>query len=209
MKEQHLGNLFIVAAPSGGGKTSLVKQLVSRMEGIVVSVSHTTRDKRPGEIDGSHYYFIDEPQFENMIHQGAFIEHARVFDHYYGTSHAEIDERLKQGIDVILDIDWQGAAQIKQFFKNTVSIFILPPSLEVLEQRLIDRQRDNLSVIQNRMQRAHAEMSHYKEFDYLIVNDDFEKAVMELSAIITTYRLKRERQVYMQRKLLSFLLASQ
>lgn len=209
MNEQPLGNLFIVAAPSGGGKTSLVKQLISRMDGIVVSVSHTTRDKRPGEVDGEHYYFIDEPQFKNMIHHGEFVEYARVFDHYYGTSHAEIDARLKQGTDVVLDIDWQGAAQIRQFFKQTVSVFILPPSLEILEQRLVDRQRDNLAVIQKRMERAHAEMSHHKEFDYLIVNDDFEKAVIELSAIITTYRLRRERQVYMQRKLLSFLLASQ
>jgi len=208
MNKQSLGNLFIVAAPSGGGKTSLVSQLVSRMDNLVVSISHTTRDQRPGEIDGEHYFFIDKQQFSLMVDKGAFVEHARVFDHEYGTSHAEIDTRLKQGVDVILDIDWQGAAQIRKFFNHAVSIFILPPSLDILEQRLIDRQRDNFAVIQTRMQRAHAEMSHYKEFDYLIVNDNFEKALSELSSVITNCRLKTERQMYSLRKLLSLLLTS-
>jgi guanylate kinase len=209
MNEQLRGNLFIVAAPSGGGKTSLVSQLVNRVENLVVSISHTTRDQRSGEIDGEHYFFIDEKQFTSMVDKGLFVEHARVFDHYYGTSHAEIDARLRRGVDVILDIDWQGAAQIKQFFKQAVSIFILPPSLDILEQRLINRQRDNAEIIQERMQRAHAEMSHYEEFDYLIVNDNFEKAFAELSSIITSYRLKTERQACSLRKLLSLLLTSQ
>jgi guanylate kinase len=209
MNKRSLGNLFIVAAPSGGGKTSLVNELVHRVKNLVVSISHTTRDQRPGEIDGKHYFFIKEKQFISMIDQGKFVEHARVFDHYYGTSHAEIDARLKQGMDVILDIDWQGAAQIKQFFNQAVSVFILPPSLDILEQRLINRQRDNTDIIQKRMQRAQSEMSHYQEFDYLIVNDDFEKAFAQLSSIITSYRLKTKRQVSSLRKLLSLLLTSQ
>lgn len=209
MAETYRGNLFIVAAPSGGGKTTLVKQLVTTLEDIAVSISHTTRDQRPGEINGQHYFFVDHSQFEMMIEAQEFIEHAKVFNHYYGTSHAQINERLEQGVDIILDIDWQGAAQIKSHFKEAISIFILPPSLSTLEQRLIHRQRDNSEVIEQRMQQACDEMSHYKEFDYLIVNDDFDKAFLDLKAIVTAYRLQIQRQIVKQRKLLSFLLTSQ
>lgn len=209
MNEQHLGNLFIVAAPSGGGKTTLVKQLVSSLDDIAISISHTTRDQRPGEIDGEHYFFTSHDQFQTMVQAGDFLEHAHVFGHYYGTSHVQINNRLNQGIDIILDIDWQGAAQIKKYFPNAISIFILPPSLHALEQRLIHRQRDNLEVIEQRMKRACEEMSHYSAFDYLIINDDFDKAFLDLKAIIIAYRLRIQRQMVKQRKLLSFLLTSQ
>ncbi len=208
MTEACVGNLFIVAAPSGGGKTSLVKQLVHELPDIVVSVSHTTRDRRAAEVDGVDYFFIDEPKFQQMIDAHAFVEHAQVFDHFYGTSEAQIKERLQAGIDVVLDIDWQGAQQIKRSFVDAVSVFIIPPSLDILKQRLMDRRRDNVQVIHERMQQAHDEMSHYHEFDYLIVNDDFGVAASELQAIVLAYRLRMSRQSVRQRKLLSFLLSS-
>jgi len=207
--EQARGSLFIVAAPSGGGKTSLVKNLVENMQGITVSVSHTTRDKRPGEKHGVHYFFIDEPTFLDMARADEFIEYAWVFDCLYGTSAVQIQKQLEQGLDVVLDIDWQGAAQIKQIFPDAVSVFIVPPSLEILKQRLLNRQRDNADVIEDRMQRARDEMSHYAEFNYLIVNDDFGKALIELEAIVRANRLRVAKQMQKQQALLSFLLASQ
>lgn len=203
------GNLFIVAAPSGGGKTSLVKKLVSSLGDIAVSVSHTTRKKRPAEVDGVDYFFVDEPAFMNMIEKGAFIEHAQVFDHFYGTSAEQITERLKAGVDIVLDIDWQGAQQIKHAFPNAVGIFVIPPSVEALKERLTNRQQDEATVIVSRMQSACDELSHYSEFDYLIVNDDFEKAADELKAIVVAQRLRMSRQADQQRQLLSFLLSSQ
>lgn len=209
MVEQARGSLFIVAAPSGGGKTSLVKKLVESMRDITVSISHTTRDKRSGEVDGTHYFFIDEPTFLDMARADEFIEHAWVFDCLYGTSKVQIQKQLAQGRDIVLDIDWQGAAQIKQIFPDAVSIFIVPPSLEILKRRLLDRQRDNMDIIEDRMRRACDEMSHYAEFDYLIVNDDFAKAAVELEAIVIANRLKVKRQMQKQQALLSFLLASQ
>ena len=209
MVEQTLGNLYIVAAPSGGGKTSLVKKLVDNMHDITVSVSHTTRDKRQGEAHGTHYFFIDEPEFLDMARADDFIEYAWVFEHLYGTSKAHIQKKLAEGIDVVLDIDWQGAAQIKQIFPDAVSVFIVPPSLEILKQRLLDRQRDNADIIEDRMQRACDEMSHYSEFDYLIVNDDFDKASVELEAIVLANRLRVSKQMQKQQALLSFLLVSQ
>lgn len=202
------GSLFIVAAPSGGGKTSLVKQLVTDLSAIQISTSHTTRDKRVGEADGVDYFFVSEAKFLEMIQQGEFIEHATVFNHFYGTSHQQILERLADGIDVVLDIDWQGAEQIKQMYPNATSIFILPPSLDVLEQRLLNRKRDAADIISDRMDRARDELSHYADFDYLIVNDDFEHALAELTAIVVASRLTIARQMQQQRKLLSFLLAS-
>ena len=209
MANHKAGHVFIVAAPSGGGKTSLVKHVVDSMDDMTVSVSHTTRDKRPGEEDGKHYFFVDESRFQDMAKQDAFIEHACVFDHWYGTSKAQIQEKLDAGLDVILDIDWQGAEQIKALFADAVGIFIVPPSLETLKTRLQSRKRDNDQVIADRMQQACDEMSHYHEFDYLIVNDDFDKAASELQAIVVANRLKVARQIEKQRKLLSFLLSSQ
>lgn len=208
MTEQNSGNLFIVAAPSGGGKTSLVKKLVSELSCVEVSVSHTTRTKRPGEKEGVHYFFVPEDAFLEMIREGAFIEYASVFEHYYGTSTEQIKTRLQSGIDVILDIDWQGAQQIRHLFPKAVSIFVVPPSLSELHQRLTSRKQDNAQVIHERMNQARDELSHYLEFDYLIVNDDFEKASKELQAIIIADRLKIDRQSIQQRKLLSFLLSS-
>lgn len=202
------GTLFIVAAPSGGGKTSLVKRLVQNLPEIEVSISHTTRDKRPGETDGVHYFFVSEATFLDMIQQQAFIEHAQVFEHYYGTSVVQVRARLEAGIDVVLDIDWQGAQQIKHLFPQSVSIFILPPSLEALHQRLESRQRDSAEVIQRRMARACDELSHYAEFDYLVVNDSFEQAAQDLQAIVISQRLQISRQVKKQQQLLSFLLTT-
>lgn len=204
-----LGQLFIVAAPSGGGKTSLVARLVQEMPQIEVSVSHTTRSKRPGEIEGVHYFYIDEATFQQMIVEHAFVEHACVFEHHYGTSFSQINHRLSQGIDVVLDIDWQGALQIKQRYHDSVSVFILPPSFAVLEARLRARQQDREQVIQQRMQQAQAEMAHYHEFDFLIINDDFDTAVSELKSIVMTQRLSTKRQELKQQKLLSFLLSKQ
>ncbi len=207
--DQDVGRLFIVAAPSGGGKTSLVSQLILDVDQIEVSISHTTRQKRPAETDGVHYFFVSEPEFLHMIDQGLFIEHACVFNHFYGTSVAQINDRLQAGIDVVLDIDWQGAQQIKRMYPDAVSVFVIPPSLDVLRERLMNRRQDDDRIIQSRMQRAQDEMSHYHEFDYLIVNDDFAKAAYELTAIVRVERLSMARQAVRQRKLLSFLLTSQ
>ena len=207
MTVKHRGSLFIVAAPSGGGKTSLVKKLVQSLPGIEVSISHTTRDMRPTEVNGVDYFFVNDIEFQRMVHNHAFVEHAHVFHHCYGTSAAQINERLHAGIDVVLDIDWQGAQQIKRAFSDAVSVFIIPPSLEVLNQRLMDRQRDDRDVIADRMQQAREELSHYAEFDYLIVNDDFNQAATELQAIVLAHRQRLARQSVEQRKLLSFLLS--
>ena len=209
MADNYSGNLFIVAAPSGGGKTSLVKKLVSHLDNIVVSISHTTRKMRPGEQHGVDYFFLARQEFLSMVEGGAFVEHAQVFNHFYGTSAAQITDRLSAGIDVVLDIDWQGAQQIRHAFATAVSIFVIPPSLDVLKQRLMDRQQDSEDIISSRMQRAHDELSHYPEFDYLIVNDDFAEAAAELTSIVVAHRLRMVRQAEQQRKLLSFLLSSQ
>lgn len=209
MVETSSGTVFIVAAPSGGGKTSLVKDLTSSLADIEVSISHTTRACRPGEKDGEAYYFVTEQQFIDMVNEGAFVEHARVFNHFYGTSFAQINARLHAGIDVVLDIDWQGAAQIRRLYPNAVSIFIVPPSLDVLRQRLQDRRQDNDDVISRRMQQAQDEMGHFSEFDYLIVNDSFTQASRELQAIVTTNRLSVARQSTKVGKLLSLLLSPQ
>jgi guanylate kinase len=203
------GNLFIVAAPSGGGKTSLVRKLIDTLDRIEVSISHTTRAMRPGEKHGADYFFVNEEEFIDMVNENAFIEHARVFNHLYGTSAAQITERLMYGVDVVLDIDWQGAEQIRHSFPKAISIFIIPPSLEELKLRLMNRRQDKDEVISERMKKAQDELSHYPEFDYLIVNDDFEHASSELKAIVIANRLRMDRQVNKQAKLLSFLLSSQ
>ncbi|MFY7697243.1 MAG: guanylate kinase [Legionella sp.] len=208
MAYNYPGNLFIVAAPSGGGKTSLVKKLVIDIPDIEVSISHTTREQRPGEQAGVDYFFVDESEFLTMIDAGSFVEYAHVFSHYYGTSVAQLHDRLSAGIDVVLDIDWQGAQQIKKVFTNAVGVFIVPPSLTELKQRLRDRQRDNEDVITSRMRQAQDELSHYHEFDYLIVNDDFSKAADELQAIVLSHRLRIVRQSKKQQELLSLLLST-
>jgi len=191
--DTHLGDgdLFIIAAPSGGGKTSLVNALLERDPRLVLSVSHTTRQPRPGELDGQHYHFISETEFEQMIERGDFMEYARVFDHYYGTNSRSVAEQLKQGHDVILEIDWQGARQVRAVFPDSCAIFILPPSLETLRKRLTGRGQDSVEVIQRRMQAAQAEISHWAEFDQLVVNDNFDTALEELTAIINDHRKRR------------------
>jgi len=184
-------NLFIIAAPSGGGKTSLVNALLERDPRLVLSVSHTTRQPRPGELDGQHYHFISEAEFEQMIERGDFMEYARVFDHYYGTNSRSVAEQLEQGHDVILEIDWQGARQVRAVFPDSCAIFIIPPSLETLRKRLTGRGQDSAEVIQRRMQAAQTEISHWAEFDQLVINDNFDAALEELAAIINDHRMQR------------------
>lgn len=201
-----MGNLFIVAAPSGGGKTSLVQAMVSKLNNIAISISHTTRPKRPCEQEGQDYFFVSEAQFKTLIAEQAFVEYAKVYQHYYGTSIQQIANRRADGLDIVLDIDWQGAEQIKRLMPDAVLIFIIPPSLKILEERLQSRGQDKKEVISFRMQEAKAELRHYKAFDYVIVNDDFEKAVSELSSIVIANRLSLARQEVEQEALLSFLL---
>lgn len=201
------GKLFIISAPSGAGKTSLVKALVERHEDILVSVSHTTRPRRPGEKDGLNYHFVEHKEFDAMLKQQAFLEHARVYDNYYGTSKQWVESTLAQGNDVILEIDWQGAAQVRQLMPDAVSIFILPPSLSELRQRLTHRGQDNDDVINARMAKAVSEMSHYHEADYLVVNDQFELALYDLGCIFRTQRLAMQSQQQRHRSLLEDLLS--
>jgi guanylate kinase len=188
------GRIYIVSAPSGAGKTSLVKALVATHPDIALSVSHTTRPMRTGEREGSDYHFVDLPTFEAMVESAAFLEHARVFDHRYGTSKEWVGARLREGTDVILEIDWQGARQVRAARSDCTGIFILPPSCEVLEERLHGRGGDREEIIQRRMQDAVAEISHYAEYDYLIVNDDFDRALADLEAIVRVDRLTLGRQ---------------
>src|SRR3990167_1975471 len=206
LNKQDFGTLYIVAAPSGGGKTSFVKELVSNLDKIETSVSHTTRGKRPAEMEGVHYYFISEQEFSKMVKNNEFVEYAQVFDNFYGTSFAEINARLADGIDVVLDIDWQGSQQIKKLYPSSVSVFVIPPSLEALQNRLITRAQDTPETIDSRMLRAKNEMGHFAEFDYLIVNDNFAKACDDLTAIVKAERLKISRQIIRRGKLLSLLL---
>ncbi|NOR70093.1 MAG: guanylate kinase [Methylomarinum sp.] len=189
------GKLYIISAPSGAGKTSLVKQLVSKVDQLDVSVSHTTRAIREGETHGQDYFFTSVDAFKQMISDHAFLEHAQVFDNFYGTAQQSVEDMLEQGIDVILEIDWQGAEQVKKMLPNSISIFILPPSIEILQQRLENRGQDSKEIIARRMQDAVKEMSHCHEFDYLIVNDDFNVALTELTSIISCHRLEKQRQV--------------
>ena len=197
------GSLFIIAAPSGGGKTSLVNGLLSHDSHLVLSISHTTRPPRPGEIDGRHYHFVTEEQFEQMVRNGDFMEHARVFDHYYGTNRNSVAQQLGQDRDVILEIDWQGARQVRTAFVDCCLIFIIPPSLEALRERLTGRGQDSANVIQRRMRDAQAEISHWAEFDHLVVNDDFNKALEELLAIINDHRKQRSHKVNKDYQLLA------
>lgn len=178
------GTLFILSAPSGAGKTSLVAELLSRNTNIKASISHTTRPRRHGEKNAVNYHFIDKAKFLKMIDEKIFLEHALVFGHYYGTSETWVIETLAQGVDVILEIDWQGAEQARAKFPNNKSIFILPPSIQALEDRLNSRGQDDPSVIAKRVSAARQEMAHYSEADYVIVNDDFKVALNNLESII-------------------------
>jgi guanylate kinase len=185
------GTLFIISAPSGAGKTSLVNEILGRMENIQASISHTTRDCRPGEQDGINYHFVDHDSFLSMIGENAFLEHAQVFGNYYGTSEQWVRATLAAGTDVILEIDWQGAEQVRRKFNESKSIFILPPSKKALRERLNGRGQDDADVIAKRIAAATEEMSHYVEADYLVINDDFGVASRELDAIITATRCQQ------------------
>ena len=187
-------NLFIVSAPSGAGKTSLLKALMEQDRGIQVSVSHTTRAMRPGERDGVDYHFVDHDSFAGMIGKEGFLEHAQVFDNFYGTSEQAVREQIEQATDVVLEIDWQGARQVRQRFSDAVSIFILPPSQEALRQRLDGRGQDSSEIIERRMREARAEIAHYPEYDYLIINDVFDRALQELHAVVVAQRLRQSVQ---------------
>lgn len=200
------GTLFVVSAPSGAGKTSLVKALRAGLEGFTVSVSHTTRAMRPGEAHGRDYFFVGREEFEGMIAAGAFLEHALVFGNHYGTACATVAEALDQGSDVLLEIDWQGARQVRALMPDCVSIFILPPSLAALEQRLAARGQDDAETIARRMRDALSELSHYAEYDYLVVNDDFGEALAELRAIVVARRMRAPRQIERHRGLITAML---
>lgn len=189
------GTLFIISAPSGAGKTSLVKQLIAEMDNLLVSVSNTTRKQRPGEIHAQDYFFASKGEFKTMLSNQAFLEHAQVFDNFYGTAKKSVEMSLDKGIDVILEIDWQGAQQVRKMLPSSVSIFILPPSIDVLQQRLEGRGQDSKEIIKRRMHDAVEEMSHYNEFDYLIVNDDFKQALSEIKCIVYSHRLEKNRQL--------------
>jgi len=181
---QYTGNLFIVSAPSGAGKSSLLQALRKLYPELKVAISHTTRTPRPNEINGIHYYFVDKFMFMQMVGNGEFLEHAQVFDNLYGTSENEVRAVLNNGGDLILEIDWQGAIQVRRRFPTALSIFILPPSLTALYERLSGRAQDSTEVIKRRMKAAQQELTHYPEYDYLIVNDNFEKALNDLASIV-------------------------
>lgn len=200
------GTLFIIAAASGTGKTSLVKALVEADPRLGVSVSHTTRKARPGEVDGVNYHFIDEVEFVEDISKNLFLEHAEVFGNYYGTSRTWVEERLSQDHDVILEIDWQGAQQVRQLMPEAVSIFILPPSLVALAERLNSRGTDTAEVIAHRLSEAIADIGHYAEFDFLVINDDFTVALQDLQAITRAARQSHRAQSKRQAELITRLL---
>lgn len=189
------GNLFIVAAPSGAGKTSLVRELLERDGRVRLSVSYTTRAARPGEEDGRDYHFVSREQFSAMRDAGEFLESAEVYGNLYGTSEQWIRSAMAAGDDILLEIDWQGAAQVRRLFPQAIGVFIVPPSLDVLHQRLAGRGQDSSAVIERRMAAAREDISHVGEFDYVIINDDFSVAVEDLSAVFRTQRLTATRQL--------------
>lgn len=201
------GTLYVVSAPSGAGKTSLVKAMLEKDSGILVSVSHTTREMRPGEVDGVDYNFVAMDEFNKMIEASAFLEFAEVFTNKYGTSQLWVQEQLDNGKDVILEIDWQGAQQIRRLMPECLSVFIVPPSKEALRERLNNRGQDSEEVIEHRMSEAVSEMSHYGEYDYLVVNDDFDTALNDLHSIFVAQRLKLVNQQDRQSQLLTSLLS--
>lgn len=203
-----IGKLYIISAPSGAGKTSLVRQLIAEVDKLVVSISHTTRRIRPGETHGEDYYFVTPAEFQALQDNNELLEFASVFDNNYGTAKTTVENNLGEGNDVILEIDWQGAQQIKKLRPESLSIFILPPSTDILEQRLQNRGQDDEQVIARRMRDAVTEMSHYGEFDYIVVNEVFERALNELKSIMIANRLTKDRQQVKLKDLISALLSS-
>jgi len=201
------GTLYIVSAPSGAGKTSLVKALLDAQPQIRVSVSHTTRPMRPGEVDGVNYHFVSREEFSQRLEHDEFLEHAEVFGNLYGTSQRWLEQTLSEGFDLILEIDWQGAQQVRRLMPQAKSIFILPPTQEALRQRLTNRGQDSDDVIETRMREAVSEMTHYVEYDYLVINDDFAHALIDLQAIFRANQLLQTSQQERFRGLLEQLLA--
>ncbi len=190
------GLMLVLSSPSGAGKSTISRALLEKHPDLTMSVSATTRPMRPGEVDGKDYYFIDTARFEDMVAEGEFLEHARVFDNYYGTPRGPVEEALKAGKDVLFDVDWQGTQQLRQNARDDLaSIFILPPSVEELERRLYARAQDPEDVVKRRMAKATSEMSHWAEYDYIIVNEEIPLSVAEAEAILAAERLKRERRV--------------
>lgn len=185
------GQLFVISAPSGAGKTSLVAATIARVSDLTVSVSHTTRNPRPGEVDGRDYHFVDQSEFDALIASQALFEHAQVFGNFYGTSKEAIESQLASGIDVILEIDWQGASQVRMMAPDAVSIFILPPNRDALRERLIGRQQDDSTIIDARMAEADETIEQAPHFDYWVINDDFEMALGQLKSIIISHRQRR------------------
>lgn len=188
------GLLFIISAPSGAGKTSLIKALINRDASLSLSISCTTRTRREGEIDGVHYHFLDHTGFAQAVTAGAFLEHAEVFGNHYGTREADVRAYLAAGRDLILEIDWQGAQQVRTRFPTAISLFVVPPSIAELERRLTGRGTDSAAVIAGRMAQAHSDLTHYSEYDYIVVNDAFDAALNALAAIVNAERLRLARQ---------------
>ena len=200
------GNLFILSAPSGAGKSSLINALLKKHADMKVSVSHTTRAPRPGENNAEHYHFVSVDEFKALIAKDDFFEWAQVFDNYYGTSKQAIEEQLAAGIDVFLDIDWQGARQVREIMDDVKTIFILPPSKQELEQRLNNRGQDSAEIIAGRMAQAQSETSHFNEYDYVVVNDDFDTALSDLETIVIAQRLTLKAQTTRHQTLINELL---
>ncbi|MDO8608310.1 MAG: guanylate kinase [Phaeospirillum sp.] len=192
------GLMLVMSSPSGAGKTTITRALLQRDAGITMSISATTRAPRPGEVDGKDYFFVPVEKFQGWVRDGQFLEHAKVFDNYYGTPKGPVEDVLRQGRDVLFDIDWQGTQQVRDTARaDLVSVFVLPPSVAELERRLHTRAQDSAEVVAKRMAKAGDEMSHWPEYDYIIVNDDLERSIASVQAILTAERLKRERQVGM------------
>ncbi len=201
------GNLYIVSAPSGAGKTSLVRALLEQDRAIRLSVSYTTRAARPGEEEGIHYHFISQDEFKRRLEAGDFLESAEVYGNHYGTSHSWVVSQLEQGHDILLEIDWQGAQQVRKLLPQAITIFILPPSLQALRERLSGRGQDSQNIIDTRMKTARDEVSHAPEFDYVIINDDFYAALQDLAAVTRAERLRAAVQLRRQQDLISQLSA--
>ena len=196
IKTKHRGLMLVISSPSGAGKTSIAKALLANDDNLEMSISATTRPPRPGEINGKDYYFMETEEFQSKISDGAFLEYAQVFDNSYGTPRDAVEKTLSQGRDMLFDIDWQGTQQLRQNARSDMaSIFILPPSLEELERRLINRGQDDPAIIQKRMAKASDEMSHWPEYDYVVINDDRDRCLADIEAILHAERLRRDRQI--------------